>query len=257
MTRRTFAIGDIHGERAALDQLLTLLPPLTADDTLVFIGDYVDRGADAAGVIDLVRELQRELPAKVVPLRGNHEDKWIQCWDDPDIGFLLPGSNGCGATFRSFVGAPSLKPGESVVGDEFVRLLDVKAWLPDDVLAWMKSLACWYEDEHAIYVHAGLQASDGAWRHPRDTNPVHLLWGRAPAFFKSYAGKRVVFGHTPVNDLPEIPPAREVGGFLDRREVWVRGDLVGIDTGSGKGGVLSAVELPACRVYDTRVETPV
>ena len=65
MTRRTFAIGDIHGERAALDQLLTLLPPLTADDTLVFIGDYVDRGADAAGVIDLVRELQRELPAKL------------------------------------------------------------------------------------------------------------------------------------------------------------------------------------------------
>ena len=252
MTRRTFAIGDIHGERAALDRLISRMPELTPDDTLLFIGDYLDRGADSKGVIECVRTIQRESRAKVVVLRGNHEDKWIQCYDDPDIGFLLPGGNGCGATFRSFTGAPALKPGEAVVGEEFVRLLDVRAWMPADVLAWLNSLTFWYEDDHALYVHAGLQSADGAWKHPRDSNPVHLMWAREPSFFKRYKGKRVVFGHTPVSDLPDVPRGEGPSPFEDPREVWVRGDLVGIDTGSGKGGTLSAVELPACRVYDAR-----
>ena len=251
MTRRTFAIGDIHGESEALDRLLSRLPELTSDDTLLFIGDYLDRGADAKGVIERVRAAQRDSPAKVVVLRGNHEDKWIQCYDDPDIGFLLPGGNGCGATFRSFTGATPLKPGEAVVGEEFVRLLDVRAWMPSDVLAWLNTLAFWYEDEHALYVHAGLQGADGVWKHPRDSNPVHLMWAREPGFFKRYKGKRCVFGHTPVTDLPEVA-VDPASPFTEPREVWSRGDLVGIDTGSGKGGILSAIELPACKVYDAR-----
>lgn len=251
MTRRTFAIGDIHGECEALDRLLSRLPTITSDDTLLFIGDYLDRGPDAKGVIERVRKVQRESPAKVVVLRGNHEDKWIQCYDDPDIGFLLPGGNGCGATYRSFIGATPLKPGEAVVGEEFVRLLDVRSWMPADVLAWLNTLEHWYEDDHAIYVHAGLQSVDGAWKHPRDSNRVHLMWAREPGFFKRYRGKRCVFGHTPVSDLPEVPldPASP---FTEPRDVWARGDLVGIDTGSGKGGLLSAIELPACKVYDSR-----
>ncbi|MFO0652438.1 MAG: metallophosphoesterase family protein [Polyangiales bacterium] len=251
MTRRTFAIGDIHGESAALDRLLSRMPELTSDDTLIFIGDYLDRGPDAKGVVERVRAVQRDSPAKVVVLRGNHEDKWIQCYDDPDIGFLLPGGNGCGATFRSYTGATPLKPGEAVVGEEFVRLLDVRAWLPTEVLAWMNTLAFWYEDEHALYVHAGLQSAEGAWKHPRDSNHVHLMWAREPAFFKRYKGKRCVFGHTPVSDLPDVP-SEAPSPFEDPREVWCRGDLIGIDTGSGKGGTLSAIELPAFKVYDAR-----
>jgi serine/threonine protein phosphatase 1 len=252
MTRRTFAIGDIHGERAALDVLLSRLPTLTSDDTLLFIGDYLDRGPDAKGVVDRVREEQRTSPAKVVVLRGNHEDKWVQCYEDPDIGFLLPGGNGCGATYRSYTGGVQLRPGEAVVGDEFVKLLDVKSWFPEDVLTWMNSLDFWYEDEHAMYVHAGLQRIDSDWKHPSETNPVHLMWAREPAFFRGYKGKRVLFGHTPVADLPEVATKDRNADFNEPREVWTRGDLVGIDTGSGKGGILSAVELPACRVYDSR-----
>ena len=55
-------------------------------------------------VVDYVRNLPEQTPAKVVRLRGNHEDAWLSVvergWDE----FVLPAGNGCLAAFRSFVG---------------------------------------------------------------------------------------------------------------------------------------------------------
>jgi hypothetical protein len=51
MAGRTFAIGDVHGDRAQLEVLLGRLPPLDAKDTIVFVGDYVDRGPQSAQVV--------------------------------------------------------------------------------------------------------------------------------------------------------------------------------------------------------------
>ena len=71
-------------------------------------------------------------------------------------------------------------------------------------------------------------------------------------FYNGYAGKRVVFGHTHTRDLPQ-----ELRRFPDAcpkesDRVWLRGDLVGIDTGCGRAGVLTAVELPSLRIIDSR-----
>jgi serine/threonine protein phosphatase 1 len=238
---RTFAIGDIHGERAALDALLARLPPLTADDTLVFMGDYCDRGPDSRGVIERVRRLVAEGPARVVTLRGNHEDMWLECWSAPSFGFLLPRGNGTVNTFRSFTGGDPVREDEDISSDEVEAMCDVRSWLPADVHAWMGGLALYYEDEHALYVHAGLERSGPGWKHPRDSSPRHLMWMRDPSFFRGYQGKRLVFGHTPTRDLE--PPSSTV---------WQRGDLIGIDTAAGKGGFLSALELPSLTVYESR-----
>jgi serine/threonine protein phosphatase 1 len=238
---RTFAIGDIHGERAALDRLLGRLPALTTGDTLVFLGDYVDRGPDSRGVVDTVRALRAGSPAKVITLRGNHEDMWLECWRSPNLGFLLPRGNGCVNMFRSYIGGAPLAEGEDLELDELEHLFAVRSWFPADVHEFMNSTDHWYEDEHAIYVHAGLQGEDDDWKHPSQSSPKHLMWMREPDFFSGYRGKRLVFGHTPTRDLE--PPADGV---------WRRGDLVGIDTGAGKGGYLSAIELPSLVVYDSR-----
>ena len=56
MSGRTFAIGDIHGDLAALQTLFARLPQLVAGDTMVFLGDYLDRGPDSAGVVKWLRE---------------------------------------------------------------------------------------------------------------------------------------------------------------------------------------------------------
>ena len=51
-----YAVGDIHGEREMLEELLDGLS-LSAEDRLVFVGDYVDRGPDSHGVVELLIQL--------------------------------------------------------------------------------------------------------------------------------------------------------------------------------------------------------
>jgi serine/threonine protein phosphatase 1 len=67
---RILAIGDIHGCLRALDGLLEIVRP-RADDTIVALGDYADRGPNSRGVIDRLLELQTQ--CKLVTLRGNHD----------------------------------------------------------------------------------------------------------------------------------------------------------------------------------------
>jgi serine/threonine protein phosphatase 1 len=95
MAGRTFALGDIHGDLEALQRVMTRLPDLTSDDTVVFLGDYLDRGPDSAGVVAWVRGLPTSSPAKIVALRGNHEDAWVRIADRGWPEFVLPRTNGC------------------------------------------------------------------------------------------------------------------------------------------------------------------
>ena len=69
-----YAVGDIHGERELLEELLANLP-LRDGDRLVFVGDYVDRGPDSRGVVDTLLELQKEWPC--IFLIGNHESMFL------------------------------------------------------------------------------------------------------------------------------------------------------------------------------------
>ena len=67
MSERTIAIGDVHGCSAALAALVRAIA-LTTLDTLVFLGDYIDRGPDSRGVLGQVIALAER--CTVVPLLG-------------------------------------------------------------------------------------------------------------------------------------------------------------------------------------------
>jgi serine/threonine protein phosphatase 1 len=237
---KTFAIGDIHGERAHLQRLLAKLPFIAPDDTLLFLGDYLDRGPDSRGVVDILRRLPEQTAGQVVFLRGNHEDVYVRSLAEVDVGFFLARGNGVAECFRSFTDR-DLPPGADVTAEEITQLFDLRAWMPDPVEHWLASLRLWYEDDHAIYVHAGLDGEGTEWKHPKDGAEKPLLWMREPDFYLQYEGKMVVFGHTPVVSLP---PEDET-----RTTVWRRGPLVGIDTGAGRGGHLSCIELPSGTIY--------
>ena len=249
MANRTFAIGDVHGDTAALFKLLSRFPPLDAEDTLVFLGDYVDRGPNSAKVVDYLRHLHQQTPARVVTLRGNHEDAWLRVVERGWDAFVLPPGNGCLAAYRSFIGGQAPIDGEWPRQDEQLPL-QTGAFLPDDVVGWFQSLPYWYEDDHAIYVHAGLPRHQDRFLHPTEVDPAMvLLWCRDEDFFRRYRGKLVVFGHTRTEYLPE-----ELSSYTpeDPTDLWAGECCVGIDTGAGSGGFLTAFELPAYRVYESR-----
>ena len=112
----------------------------------------------------------------------------------------------------------------------------------------MNALPYFYEDEHAIYVHAGL-VEKGSCFIRRDREQTQLLWVRTMRFFQGYRGKRVVVGHTATENLPP-----ELSSFTpeDPLDMWVGENVVVIDTGCGKGGFLTGLELPAMRTYESR-----
>ena len=80
---KIFAIGDIHG---CYDQLLALMKKIPIDfkrDTLVFMGDYIDRGAKSVEVIDFLVKLKKRVPG-IIFLKGNHEDMLEKYLDGTD-----------------------------------------------------------------------------------------------------------------------------------------------------------------------------
>jgi len=246
---RTFAIGDIHGDLAALQTLFARLPQLVPGDTLVFLGDFLDRGPDSAGVIAWLRELAESTAAKVVFLRGNHEDAWLQIVEQGWPEFILPRGNGCLETYRSFKGLEVPHPDAMPTTEEMNEMLD-GSFFPKDVVAWMQRLQWFYEDDHAIYVHAGIKREGDHFPHPSQVEPPRaLLWLRDRDFFEHYRGKLVVFGHTTTRTLPN-----ELSSYTpdDPTDLWAGPSCVGLDTACGKGGFLTAFELPAQRVYESR-----
>jgi serine/threonine protein phosphatase 1 len=232
-----------------LHKLFGRLPPLVTDDTVVFLGDYLDRGPDPAGVVAWVRALAARGPAKVIALRGNHEDAWLQVVDHGWPEFILPRGNGCLETYRSFVGRPPPAADEMTSAEDMRGMLDGK-FLPADVITWMRELPFHFENDHAIYVHAGIKREGGGFPHPSQVMPQRaLLWLRDRDFFENYRGKLIVFGHTTTLTLPS-----ELSSYSphDPSDLWAGPACVGLDTGSGKGGFLTAFELPAGTVYESR-----
>jgi len=75
MPGRTIAIGDVHGCSAALDALIAAIRP-RPDDTIVALGDYINRGPDTRGVLDRLIDLGRR--CHLVPILGNHDQMLLE-----------------------------------------------------------------------------------------------------------------------------------------------------------------------------------
>ncbi|MBI3911107.1 MAG: serine/threonine protein phosphatase [Armatimonadetes bacterium] len=222
---RTFVIGDIHGAARALRQLLPQLRARAAvGDTLVFIGDYIDRGPDSRGVVDLVMKAPTHWPGPVVCLKGNHEALLLAALAGDPSATEIWRENGGLQTLTSY----GAKPFERRWQRRF----------PPEHLEFLRGLRLWYEDEHAYYVHAGFRPEIP----PEQTPEDDLLWIRGEFILSPYNwGKPVVFGHT--------PQFEDSGGpFPDLSQMrWrplVRPEKIGVDTGCAYGGPLTALVLP-------------
>jgi serine/threonine protein phosphatase 1 len=184
---RLLAIGDIHGCLGPFDDLLAFVQP-TADDQLILLGDYVDRGPDSRGVLERILELRSRRP--VVCLRGNHEIMMLEAWkggrEDKKM-WLSVGGVQC-------LGSYGLVPGRSGTFDD----IPASHWhfLENDLLPY-------HETERFIFVHAGL--SYGLEMAEQSDNT--LYWEFLGTEMKHQSGKTAIVGHsTQKSGVPKVVP---------------------------------------------------
>ena len=204
---KTYVIGDIHGCSQALADLLKIMEPIDADDTIVFIGDYIDRGPDSKGVIDIILNLRKK-HSRIITLMGNHEFMFVNALKGIGVtDFLAMGGD---ATFNSY-------------GIPLDSLQDIGTKIPREHLIFFQDLLLYWEDQDHIYVHAGLQPGV----HLTQQSMDWLLWAREGFIDLTYNfGKKVIYGHTPF-DEPKTDDNK-----------------IGIDTGAVYGGHLTCLILP-------------
>ncbi len=239
---KTFVIGDVHGRHAQLRSLLQMIERDAVEtDSIVLLGDLIDRGMDVPGVVNTIRELQREKPEHVRILRGNHEQMLLNFIDEGAT-LWLSNATGSNCTIEQYAAASdsSAKARELLTsGKDFDELRrEITKIIPPCDIEFFRKMLLYHEDEHALYVHAGLDHG----KHPRDTAPHYLLWSRDMDFFKNYKGKPCVFGHTPTPLLP-------LRGRVGRHGIYISHSAIGLDTGYMHGSPLSCLQLPDFTLY--------
>jgi serine/threonine protein phosphatase 1 len=169
---RTFAIGDIHGCSTAFEALLSLVP-FEPEDTLVTLGDYVDRGPDSCAVIEKLITLSTGAEVNLLTLRGNHEIMMMMSHHDETI---IPDwcEAGGDATIASYMGR---KLGQ----------------IPDTHWDFLEKTLSYHETLTHIFVHATVDPTL-----PMKEQPDHMLfWERFWNASAHISGKTLVCGHTP------------------------------------------------------------
>lgn len=177
------AIGDIHGCVHTLETLLDRLA-LTADDHLVFVGDYVDRGPDSRGVIERLIRLRETQPCTF--LRGNHEALMLDYLDHGE--YDLWRINGGIATLSSYLNS------------------DRNLHIPDDHLAFVRETQFYYDTPDFFFVHAGLKPHLTIAENLAQGGEEVFLWERSHLKTDTLAWeKTVVCGHTPRPEPLDTP----------------------------------------------------
>jgi serine/threonine protein phosphatase 1 len=224
--QRVYAVGDVHG---CADRLAMMHRLIAADlkarpvarPVVVHLGDYVDRGEDSRGVVELLSRpwappTADAVPPQVVNLMGNHEEMMLTAVTSGDAEAAEHWlCNGGADTLASWRVPRRARP------------RDWAATIPAEHLLFLRNLALWHEVGGYIFVHAGVRPGVPMARQSRHD----MLWIREP--FLSWKGELagvVVHGHTPEHN------------------VAVRPNRIGIDTGAVMGGVLTCLVLEGERM---------
>jgi len=227
-TTCVYAIGDIHGRFDLLEALLAkieadadLLPEGTKP-TIVFLGDYIDRGLQSRQIVDLFLS-DRLAGFETVFLMGNHEEALLKFFQDPGFGEKWAMYGGAETLFSYGLQPPQGVMGASASGhdrDAWVTLWNrFRATLPENHLSFYQSLQLSHTIGDYVFVHAGMKPGVAL----EDQRGEDMLWIRDEFLDdRQNFEKLVVHGHTPADAAHRD----------DRR--------VGLDTGAYMTGRLTA-----------------
>ena len=229
MTKRTFVIGDIHGGLKALLQVLNKLE-VKEEDTLIFVGDYVDGWSEAAQVIQFLIELAEKV--NCIFIKGNH-DVWCENWLKTAVVNPLWYLHGGKETIDSY----------DVFSEE-----DKK-----EHLSFFENMPLYHlDEENRLFLHAGFTSVHGVEKEIFTENFYfdRTLWELALAMNKNmdkdaiYFPKRlqhyseIYIGHTPTTNFGETTP-------MNAFNVW------NIDTGAAFKGKITGINIDTKRYFQS------
>jgi serine/threonine protein phosphatase 1 len=195
--QRVYAVGDIHG---CLDLLVRLTEMIREDDaarpsantTIVFLGDLVDRGPDSRGVIDFLQS-DRLAPMAAVVLGGNHDEVLVRVLaGERDAVSALHRMGGRATALSYGISADEYDRGTF---DDLTGLLIER--VPPDHASFLRSLREWYAIGDYVFVHAGIRPGTPM----NEQKAKDMRWIRDP--FLNHAGDHgavIVHGHTITGD---------------------------------------------------------
>ena len=169
-----YAIGDIHG---CLNALKTIFQQgiIKEQDKVVFLGDYVDKGADSKGVLDWLLEKRKVFDFEFI--LGNHEIMMTAAKSSPQKYAEWVQNYGGFHTLYSYKMADNLN---------WMNHVDKKYW------DFIDSCLPYLEIEEFIFVHAGLESN----KHLDEQNEHHLFHKKYETPVIYNLGKTVICGHT-------------------------------------------------------------
>lgn len=219
--KRTIIISDIHGCINQFNQLLSLIEYNSVDDQLILLGDYVDRGPDSKAVIDRVINLVRN--HKAIALRGNHDQRLYD---------LVKSENSeVRAKFLQHGGIPTLhsylESNFEITEERLEQGIELIRTNYQHHIDFLGQLPLYYEDDHHIYVHAGLNPEYKDWKQQPENDFMYIKNDFIRSSFQWK--KKVVFGHTRTVDIHSLP------------DVWFGENKIGIDGGCAYGMQLNCL----------------
>ena len=218
---RTLVIGDIHGGLRALHQIMERAK-VTKDDTLIFLGDYVDGWSQSPQVIDYLIHLKTK--QNCIFIRGNHDElflEWLNKVHDNPLWYQHGGES-------------------TVLAYDLVDSETIKTHI-----TFLESLDNYYLDEQKrLFIHAGFTNVNGVDYEyfPKMFYWDRSLWETALAMDKTLQPgdlfypkrltlyKEIYIGHTPVSRINETTPVKMVN-------IW------NVDTGAAFKGPLTIMDI--------------
>ena len=218
-----FAISDIHGDYKRFAKLLTYWDRKMP---LVLVGDLIDRGDDSLKVIHMVLELKKEYGEKIITIKGNHEDMFLNYLDHPRENGELYFSNGGAETCYDFGITENLR------FMSYQTSADILLKTREEEIDLIRSMVPFYEFGDVLFVHAGVNRAIPDWR---NTKEEEFYWMREGWKGENTTGKVIVFGHTPTQLIHETYS----------NDIWISQDkkCIGIDGGLVFGGQLNGIVL--------------
>lgn len=215
MISRTFVMGDIHGEYNKLVSLLEKVKFDYEEDTLIQLGDIVDRGFNTKDVVDELLKIKN-----LLSIRGNHDDEFLNYIR---TGVSLLFNQGGKETLQSYI-------------------IENNVFIPQTHIDFFKNQSMYIvDDEMNLFIHGGFNRHESL----KDQSPNVFYWDRdlwssalsykamkdnSVKFKTKDKFKEIFIGHTPVNYWGYTTPQNAAN-------IW------NLDTGSGKGGLLTIMNL--------------